>query len=128
MRKLATIATLIFTGLLVLQAAPTRAQSTGVVGTADLDRALAERQAATQASRDTIKALLAREDVQAFAAGMGVEVRRASAAVDTLDDSELGSLAAQAAAVNSALAGGQTLRISLIAALLIVIILILLLK
>lgn len=125
-RKLAGTATLVFTGLMLLQAASAYAQ--GVVGTADLDRALAARQAATQASRDTLKTLLAREDVRAFAAGMGMEVRRASAAVDTLDDAELEGLAAQAAAANSALAGGQTLRISLVAALLIVIILILLLK
>jgi hypothetical protein len=128
MRKLVAITALIFTGLVALQAAPAAAQGAGVVGTADLDRALAARQASAQASRDSIKALLARDDVRAFAAGMGVEVRRASAAVDTLDDAELAGVAAQAAAVSDALAGGQTLRISLVAALLIVIILILLLK
>ena len=128
MREVAKLATLAFAGVMVLQVAAVYAEGAGVVGTADLDRALLARQAEAQASRDSIKALLAREDVRAMAAGMGVEVRRASAAVDTLDDAELAGLAAQAAAANSALAGGQTLRISLVAALLIIIILILLLK
>jgi hypothetical protein len=128
MRKVARVGMLALIGLAVLQGASAQAQGSGIVGTADLDRALAARQSEVQASRDSIRALLAREDVQALAGEMGLDVRRAGGAVDTLEGGELEQLAAQAAAADRELAGGQTVRISLIAALLIIIILILLLK
>ncbi|MGE5126010.1 MAG: hypothetical protein ACM3PV_06950 [Betaproteobacteria bacterium] len=99
-----------------------------VVSGADLDRAIAARHEADEASRATIRALLARDEVRALAKDAGLDLRRAQSAVGTLDGDELRSLARQAAAADAALAGGQTLQISLVAALLIIIIVILLVK
>jgi hypothetical protein len=109
------------------QAAPALAAQS-VVSRADLDRALAARRASDESARATIHALLARDEVKALAHRAGLDLRRADAAVATLDGDELQALAAQAAVANADLAGGQTVQISLIAALLIVIIIILLVK
>jgi len=72
-------------------------------------------------------ALLQRDDVRAMAQEAGLDLRRAEAALDTLEPTELQDLAQQAAAIESGLAGGDTvIRISLVALLLIIIIVILL--
>lgn len=98
----------------------------GIASQADLDRALATSAHQEDAARDTIKSLLHREDVAAIAAGAGLDLRRAEAAVGTLQGDELQSLAAQAANVDSQLAGGDTIiSISLVTLLLIIIIVIL---
>jgi hypothetical protein len=109
------------------QAVPVNAAQSVVSG-ADLDRALAARRATDEAARATIHALLARDQVKSLAHEAGLDLRRADAAVATLDGDELQALAAQAAVANADLAGGQTVQISLIAALLIIIIIILLVK
>ena len=67
--------------------------------------------------------------MRSLAEGYGLDVRRAEAAVSTLEGAELQRLSLLAADANVRLAGGdQVLRISLIAALLIVIIVILLVR
>lgn len=98
-----------------------------VVTRADLDGAVAKAVAREDAARGTITTLLQREDVRDVAGRYGLDVRRAEAAVGTLEGAELQQLSLLAADANVQLAGGdQVLRISLVAALLIVIIVILL--
>ena len=98
-----------------------------VVSQADLNAALSKRVNEEQAARDTVKSLLRRDDVREMAQGYGLDARRAEAAVDTLQGDELQTLAAQAAQVNTQLAGGDLIiSISLVALLLIIIIVILL--
>lgn len=105
------------------------AATSEVVTTAELEQALLARHASEAAARATVRALLAREEVRRLAAGAGVDLRQADAAVSTLEGAELRELEGLALASESGLAGGDpTIRISLIAALLIVIIIILLAK
>jgi hypothetical protein len=109
-----------------------RAQQPSVVDQAMLDRVLATRVVQADADRLAIRALLEREQVREIAAGAGIDIARASAAVATLDGAELQQLAGQARAVDEALAGGQgtvTLKTTtIIIGLLVLILLILVLK
>jgi hypothetical protein len=94
----------------------------GLATQADLDSAVTEALARDDASRTDITSLLRRDDVRALAAGYGIDTRRAEAAVSTLEGDELQRLSVLAADANTHLAGGdQVIRISLIAAWLIVI-------
>jgi len=129
MRSITKILAAGLAALTCLQAVPARAEQ-GVVGTADLDQALRARVASESASRDTIKQLLARDEVREVAGRAGLDLKRANAAVDTLQGSELQQMAARAAAADVALAGGRngTITISFVALLLIIIIVILLVK
>ena len=126
----ARTATIVLAGLLALSSPQARCDdgTSGPVSQAQLDRAIATRLRDEDASRRSIRRLLQREDVQRLARGYGLDARRAEAAVGTLSGEELQRLAAQAAAVDSQLAGGDELviRMSLVALLLIVIIVILL--
>jgi hypothetical protein len=107
------------------------AHSTDSVGSlatqADLDNAIAKTLGQEDAARRTITTLLQREDVRSMAGSYGLDVRRAEAAVSTLQGEELQRLSLLAANADAQLAGGtQTITISLVALLLIVIIIILL--
>jgi hypothetical protein len=94
---------------------------------ADLDNVIAKKLAQEDAARNTITTLLQRDDVRGMAEGYGLDVRRAEAAVGTLQGDELQRLSLLAANANAQLAGGTTvITISLVSALLIVIIIILL--
>jgi hypothetical protein len=105
------------------------ADSTRLATQADLDGALAASLAREDAARNTITTLLQRADVRSLAEGHGLDVRRAEAAVATLEGDELQRLSLLAADADQRLAGGDhVLRISLVAALLIVIIVILVAK
>ncbi len=127
MRTLARLTALALLGLLLLPSG-TRAAD-GVVGQADLDRAIAQRLSIEVGQRQAIREVLARDEVTAVASQMGVDLRQASVAVDTLGGEELQRLAHQATTVDQALAGGDTtIQISLVVALLILIIVILLVK
>jgi hypothetical protein len=100
---------------------------TTAVDSRELDAALAASVRQEDQARESVRTLLARDDVQKLAESAGLDLRRADAAVATLDGEELQEVARLAAQVNDELAGGaQTITISLVAALLIVIIIILL--
>ena len=115
--------------LLVLSCPLARAadESKGALNPAMLDQALEKKVNDEDAARDTIRRLLDRADVRELAESHGLDARRASAAVGTLQGEELDRLAAQAAQVQSQLAGGDevVVRVSLVALLLMVIIIIL---
>jgi hypothetical protein len=94
---------------------------------ADLDNAIAKKLGQDDAARNTITMLLQRDDVRGMAEGYGLDVRRAEAAVSTLQGDELQRLSRLAANANGQLAGGDTvITVSLVTVLLIVIIVILL--
>jgi hypothetical protein len=98
-----------------------------VVTAAELERAVAARHDADEASRAALRSLLARDEVKAVANSAGVDLQQARSAIATLDSAELRTLAAQAAAADQALAGGDmTIQISVVTLLLIIIIIILL--
>lgn len=115
-------------GLLSLSA-PLARGSEGVptLGTqVDLDAALTRSLDREDAARATITTLLQRDDVRSLAQGHGLDLRRAEAAVSTLQGDELQRLAALADNAQARLAGGdQIVRVSLVALLLIVIIVVL---
>jgi hypothetical protein len=58
------------------------------------------------ADRQAIETMLQRDDVRRIAGSAGLDIERASAAVQVLSGSSLESLAAQARAVNADLVGG----------------------
>ena len=105
-----------------------RAAGSHAAPSAAIDQALQQHVAATDANRAIVQRLLARPDVQALAAEIGLDVRRAETAVATLDGAQLSELAAHARQAEHGLAGGQgSVRISttlIIIALLVVILLI----
>ena len=101
-------------------------QGPSLATAADLDHAVTKALVQEDAARSTITTLLQRDEVRSMAEGYGLAVRRAAAAVSTLQGDELQRLSQLAANADVQLAGGdQVLRISLVALLLIVIIVIL---
>ena len=88
----------------------------------------AEHAAKKQADRQLILDVLAREEVRQVAKSAGLPIEKAASVVATLDGKELAQVTAQAQQVNDALAGGQTISMSvwLIILVLLVIILVVL--
>ena len=103
-----------------------------VVAPSQLASTLADHVAQQDANRVVIHEALARPEVQAVASTLGVDLTRATAAVDTMSGVDLQRAASAARQVNEQLVGGaSTVVIStttLIIALLLVIILILAIK
>jgi hypothetical protein len=89
-----------------------RAQQRSMVDQATLDRAIAAHVQRSDADRRTIRGLLERQQVRDIAARVGIDIRRAEAAVATMDGPELGQLAEHARAVEDSLAGGSSVTLS----------------
>jgi hypothetical protein len=87
---------------------PISAQQAHVADQATLDQAVADHVQQTADDRQAILRALENEQVRKLAGGVGLDLKRAEAAVATLDDAEVRLIAAQAQAVNDALAGGQS--------------------
>lgn len=118
--------TYVLMGVLALCAPMARAADS-VATQADLDTAIATTLAQEDSARGAITTLLQRDEVRSLAAGRGLDLSRAEAAVRTLEGDELQRLSLLAASLDSQLAGGdQVISISLVTLLLIVIIVILL--
>ena len=73
-----------------------------------LDQAIADHVQQTGDDREAILRALDNEQVRELAERVGLDLKRAEAAVARLDDVELGVLAARARTVNDALVGGQS--------------------
>lgn len=87
----------------------------------------AEHAAKTQADRQMVLDVLQRDEVREVAKAANLPLDRAAAAVATLQGEELAQVAAQAQQVNDALAGGQTITMSvwlIIIALLVIILIV----
>jgi hypothetical protein len=89
-----------------------RAQQPSVVDQSTLDDAVAAHAQRADEQRQVITRVLDRQEVREVAARIGVDLGLAQAAVGTLSGAELQRLADQAQAVDSSLAGGQTITIT----------------
>jgi hypothetical protein len=125
MRAARTIFILLFSMSLVLPGAA-RAQQPGVVDRATIDAAVAAHAQRADDDRQTIRRVLERQEVRDVAGRIGVDLGLAQAAVGMLDGAELQRMADQARAVDSALAGGQSVTISTTALIIILLLVILL--
>jgi hypothetical protein len=119
--------TYVLVGMLALSGPLAHAnQAASLTTQTDLDNAVTKALVQEDAARGTITTLLQRDEVRSMAEGYGLDVRRAEAAVRTLQGDELQRLSVLATNADAQLAGGdQVLRISLVALLLIIIIVIL---
>jgi hypothetical protein len=125
-----TLRTLAAGSLIVLLglASPAAAQDRHVMPASAIGQALANQADQDQAHRTAIKNTLARQEVRAVALKAGIDLARATAAVDTMSDDQLAQAAAVADRVDQSLAGGaSTVTIStttIIIALLIIILIV----
>lgn len=127
LRSIVAVALVAYFGFAPLSGVALAQQSQSVITEADLGAALDARTNEVQSDQQTVIQVLQRADVQALAAGLGVDMRDAESAVYTLDDADLQTAASHATALDEALSGGDTtVTISLVVALLIVILIILL--
>ena len=128
MSALIVALTLVF----VVHASSADAQTSHSAPQSAIDAALQQKVSSEAADRETVLRLLDRPEVQSVAGDAGLDLRRAKDAVGTIDAKELTDIAAQAAQVEQALAGGQSsVTISttfLIIGLLVLILLVLILK
>lgn len=124
-----TVRTTVVMFLLAVMLAPSlafaqAAQSAQTPQSQSLAAIAADHAAQKQADRQAILSVLQRDDVKQVAKTAGISIDKAASAVATLDGAELAQVAAQAQQVNDALAGGQTITLSvwlIIIALLIII-------
>jgi hypothetical protein len=95
--------------LMVLTAVPRlQAQTSHAAPQSAIDAALQQHVAADAADREAVLRVLGHSEVKAVAERAGIDLRRATSAVATLNASELAQVAAQAQQVEDALAGGQS--------------------
>lgn len=112
---------------IVLVVPPAVAQEAHVVDQRALEAALSEHVSEDDSHRETVLRVLQREEVREVAAKAKVDLKRAEAAVQTLEGEELAQLAAMASDAETGLEGGNTITIStttIIIALLILILII----
>jgi len=84
------------------------AQQRHAADQAILDQVVADHVQQAGDDREAILRVLEFEQVRELAGRVGLDLKHAEAAVTTLDDAELGVIAAQARTVNDALVGGQS--------------------
>jgi hypothetical protein len=83
-------------------------QTTHAASESALDAAIQRHVDTTAADREAVLRVLGHTEVAAAAARAGLDLRRATSAVATLEGEDLARVAAQARQVDEALAGGQT--------------------
>jgi sugar diacid utilization regulator len=111
---------------LLVATTPTWANEQHVVDSATLQQAIAAQSAADAASRQLIDRALARPDVEAAAARMGLDLQDARTAIAGLSGQDLALVAQQAGLVNADPVGGQRTIVISVTTLLLIIIIILL--
>src|SRR5262245_7202200 len=85
-----------------------QAQASHTASQSAIDAALQEQVSSAAADRADVQRVLANPEVKAVADAAGIEWRRASTAVASLEGEQLSQIAAQARQVDQALAGGQS--------------------
>jgi hypothetical protein len=105
---------------------PVQAQTSHAAPQSALDAAVQQHVAASATDRDAVLRVLRHSEVKAVAERAGLDLRRATSAVATLDGVELAQVAAQAQQVEQALAGGQS-RVVISTTLIIILLLVLIL-
>lgn len=124
MRKVRTTVVMMLLAVMLAPSLALAGQAAQPAGSQNLAAVAADHAAKKQADRQMILGVLDREEVRTVAKEAGVPLDKARAAVATLDGAELAQIASQAQQVNDALAGGQTITLSvwlIIIALLIII-------
>jgi hypothetical protein len=109
----------------LLASSPAWAQQ-HIADPAAMQQAIAQQQATDTANRQVVMKVLARSDVQALAARMGMNVRTAETAAAQLTGDDLAQAARAARAVEAAPAGGADTIVISTTTLLLIIILVLL--
>jgi hypothetical protein len=95
--------------LTVLTAVPrVHAQGSHAATQSAIDSALEQHVSSVAADRADVLRVLEHPAVKEVASHAGIDLRRATSAVATVDGQQLGALAAQARQVEQALAGGQS--------------------
>ena len=94
--------------LMVFNAVPRLEAQAHTAPQSALDAAIQQHVTATAAERDAVLRVLERSEVKTVAERAGIDLRRATSAVATLQGEELAQVAAQAHQVEDALAGGQS--------------------
>ena len=94
--------------LMVLTAVPRLGAQSHAAPQSALDAAVQQHVAAASADREAVLRVLDRSEVKTVAERAGIDLRRATSAVATLQGDELAQVAAQARQVEEALAGGQS--------------------
>ena len=96
--------------LLIATAAAPRlqAQTAHAAPQSALDAAVQQHVDTTAADREAVTRVLGRSEVKGVADRAGIDLRRATGAVSTLQGEDLARVAAQARQVETALAGGQS--------------------
>jgi hypothetical protein len=113
--------------LMVVVASPRLdAQTSHAASQAAIDSALQQHVAREAVDREAILRVLDHPEVKAVAGRAGLDLRRATSAVATMDATELAQVAAQAQQVDEALAGGQS-RIVISTTLIIIVLLVIIL-
>ena len=113
--------------LMVISAMPrVHAQSSHTAPQSAIDAALQQHVAAAAADRDAVLRVLGHSEVKSVAEKAGIDLRRATGAIATLEGEELARVAAQAQQVEQALAGGQS-RVVISTTLIIILLLVLIL-
>ena len=100
--------TLVLAMLFAIGISPALSAQQHVADQSTLDRMIADHVRQKADDREAIRRLLAIEQVREVAEDAGLDLKRAESAIAALDDAEVGLIAAQARAVNDALAGGQS--------------------
>jgi hypothetical protein len=85
-----------------------QAQTTHAAPQSALDAAVQQHVDTTAADREAVLRVLGHSEVKGVAARAGIDLRRATGAVSTLQGEDLARVAAQAQQVEKALAGGQS--------------------
>jgi hypothetical protein len=112
---------------LVATVAHANPEAQHVVGRAELDAAIAVRDAGEAAQRATIQSLLSRPDVREWAAGAGLDLERAQQRAATLQGEELQRIASHARLAEAHLAGGDSLVIGSTALIIILLVIVIIL-
>lgn len=129
MRKVRGTVVMILLAVILAPSLAFAGQAAQATSSQRLSAVAAEHAAKKQADRQAILNVLDREEVRQVAKNAGLPIDKAAAAVATLEGAELAQVAAQAQQVNDALAGGQTISLSvwlIIIALLIIILIVVL--
>ena len=94
--------------LAVLTAVPRVGAQTHTASQSALDAALQQHVSSVAADREAVLRVLERQEVKEVAGKAGIDIRRATSAVATLEGQELAQVVEQARQVDQALAGGQS--------------------
>lgn len=107
-----TVLTLALVLCIIHMPAEASGQQTGVVGQAEIEAALEDHHGGEDARRAVVRRVLEQPEVRRVARAMGVDTERLERAAGAAQGERLATAAEQARAIESQLAGGQSITIS----------------